>query len=259
MIKGSHHSPATIGKMSIAHKGKPLSEAHCRSIMLGTKGKSHKWYPRSKETGDKISAANMGHLTSQATRDKISMANIEIPRPKAAVQARKNALALKGRTLSIEHKLMLSKIRSEGICSGRIKPVTWGKCGYIFSIKMNQQFFVQSSYEGKAIRMFDADSTIVSFTKNPYRIPYWYGGKNRFYIPDFETIDAQGNKSLIEVTASFRLADLQRQARHEVGRKFAEENGMSFVILTEDDLLRIDETSLIKKGVCFQNEIQAGG
>lgn len=64
------YSKETINKMSIAKKGKPLSDEHKKKL-----SEVHKGRVFSEETRKKLSEANMGHEVSEETREKLRKAH----------------------------------------------------------------------------------------------------------------------------------------------------------------------------------------
>mgnify|MGYP002768567359 CR=1 FL=1 len=89
MNKVRHHTEESKKKMSLAHKGKCLSEEHKRKISESLKGR--KGHPIDEETRMKISNTLKGRSLSKQNKENISK-------------------ALKGRKFSEEHKKNLRKV-----------------------------------------------------------------------------------------------------------------------------------------------------
>jgi len=103
--RGTKNSKETLLKISKAHKGKPLSEAH--KAKLSKAGMGHM---RSRETRARMSAAQKGKINSKESRLKMSKAH-------------------KGVKLSVKHALNkdighMKLIRKDGYCH------VWGDIEY---------------------------------------------------------------------------------------------------------------------------------
>ena len=90
------HSPETCEKLSIANKGKKLSEEHKKNISISGKGRVF-----SDEHKRKIGEAQIGKILSEEHKQKLR-------KPKSEEHKRKLSLARTGIKLSEEHKKKIS-------------------------------------------------------------------------------------------------------------------------------------------------------
>jgi hypothetical protein len=97
-VVGMHHTPAARLKMSLSHRGVPLSESHRQNSALARVGKK-----LSEETKAKISAAHKGKQLSPETRAKIG--SVQIGRKHTDEAKRKIGEAAKGNTYAKGLKL----------------------------------------------------------------------------------------------------------------------------------------------------------
>jgi len=229
------------------YKGKKRSPEACKAISDGLKG--HK---TSEETKKKISEALKGHILSEVTRKKMSAKLKGIRVTEEA--KRKISNKLKGHVVSLETR---NKIRAGNIgkkhppCSeeqrqrmillhkmGRFRNSNTSKTykqGKFYSLKNNRQLHYRSSYELQAYKIFEKDDKVISYENEPFSIRY--KDKNnieRGYRPDVLVIYVNGKKDLVEIKPKKFLQE--NILKFEIGRKYADENNMNFVIMTEDDL-----------------------
>ena len=109
-------------KLSQAHKGVKLSDAHKRAIGQAGKGRvfseetrrkiseSHKGLTHSEESKRKMSEAKRGRKLSEETNLKMSIAHKGKPQPvRSKETCKKISEALTGRKLSLEHRQKISQ------------------------------------------------------------------------------------------------------------------------------------------------------
>ncbi len=124
-----------------------------------------------------------------------------------------------------------------------------------------QNVFYRSSWELKCMNFFDLNESIEQWSNEEIAIPYKspFDGKVHRYFPDFlvEFTDKNGNKKtwLVEVKPKKYLKEppanpkrkskeweykvreyIRNQAKWDAAKKYCEERGLEFVILTEDDI-----------------------
>ena len=114
--------------------------------------------------------------------------------------------------------------------------------------------FFRSSWEFKAMQLFDSHPNILKWASESVKIPYQnpFTGKYTVYVPDFVVtyVDAKGNQKteIIEVKPAketfLEKAKSQRAKaavalntyKWAAAQAFAKSNGMSFRVMTEHDI-----------------------
>jgi len=112
----------TRNKMSLAHKGVPLSPSHRKAIGLANKGRKvslelkekmklgRKEFGYPEVTRRKMSDAHRGKKHSEETKQKMSLAKKGKPRgPHSQERIEKMRIARTGKKLSLEHRANISK------------------------------------------------------------------------------------------------------------------------------------------------------
>ncbi len=97
----------------------------------------------------------------------------------------------------------------------------------------------RSSWELKYAALMDADPNVESYRYEPYPIPYVSNvrtGKVRRYWPDFEVTRVDGVKLIVEVKPKKRISNPRNVKKMLAAKLFAEQRGMTYVYVTEDDL-----------------------
>ena len=119
-------------------------------------------------------------------------------------------------------------------------PVKWtrGRGAYVDTLKGTKKtIWTRSSYERAAIKVLDADSTVISYDYEPMV----FLGDKRWILPDFIVTFVDCSKKIIEVKASWVLTmpvDDKRQKRLNLARDYALNNQLGFDIWTEKDRLK---------------------
>ena len=108
----------------------------------------------------------------------------------------------------------------------------------VYSTKMNKTINCRSSYEKRAIEMFDADSSVLSFTYEPEEciISYDHEGKSHLYFPDFMVEYVDGTRRLIEVKPENFTEKPINQSKFRAANEFCDEQNMLFEVYTEKEL-----------------------
>jgi hypothetical protein len=210
-------------KISIAKKGKKLSEEHKRKDSEALK----KWHKENKETEkykircSKISKSQKNKKTSEESKEK-------------------NRISHLGKTHSKETKQLCSIKSSNAIIEGKIKPNSdVYKHGYFFSKLNNKEFYYRSLYELAAYILLDdedSQSIIKEWKTECLRIPYKYNGLIKNHVIDIFIEYKSGKKQIINVKPSGRTNEKQNIVIFKATQKYCDENNIVFSIWTEKEL-----------------------
>ena len=114
------------------------------------------------------------------------------------------------------------------------------KKGMFVSERFNKKVHYSSSYELKALNIFETDSNVVYFdralSKDRNKMLFIHYDGYHHYNPDFEVHYKNGVKKIIEVKAKWKLEDAQTKKKLAAGRKWADEHGYIFELWTQDEL-----------------------
>lgn len=131
---------------------------------------------------------------------------------------------------------------------GQYKPVNPGKYVGTYPIVF------RSSWEFKAMQMFDTNPNFISWASETLKIPYQnpFTGKYTVYVPDFVVtyVDAKGNQKaeIIEIkpaketfleqakTQQAKAAVALNTFKWAAAQAFAKSHGMSFRVMTENNI-----------------------
>lgn len=121
----------------------------------------------------------------------------------------------------------------KAILNGNLNPYSKCRHGWFDSKKFDKKFYYQSSYELRFLEFCETSSKVVNLQKPKFCIPYNdQTGKKRNYFPDFQI----NNLILVEIKP-FNLLDYNHNRQKiEAGRKHCQENGLSYLLLTESEL-----------------------
>ena len=113
------------------------------------------------------------------------------------------------------------------------------KNGWFKSFKNGKEIYFASSFELKAIHIFETDSRIVSYDRakdeNGNQLSIVYNETHRYY-PDFEVEYADGTKKIIEIKAEWQRHDPAVEAKAKAAIDWCNEHGMSYELWTEKEL-----------------------
>lgn len=112
------------------------------------------------------------------------------------------------------------------------------------STKMFRMIPWESTLERDFIKILDFDQSILYFEFQPIRIDYIYQGKQNEYYPDFLVRKSDYKEYIYEVKDSSKIEDKKNVIKTQVGKKYCQENNMSYVVVTEKD---------IRKGYLIEN------
>jgi hypothetical protein len=122
--------------------------------------------------------------------------------------------------------------------SGRLENTTvkgrggkWQK-GWYHSEKFNCDIFYRSSYEKHFLEFCENNDIITKIDFHLKGIKYIWKNQSHWYFPDFLI----NEKHLIEIKAKYQLKEEQTQKKIETGYKFAHENNIKYVVITEIEL-----------------------
>lgn len=104
------------------------------------------------------------------------------------------------------------------------------------SVKMFSMIPWESTLERDFIKLLDFDQTVTYFEFQPKRIDFTYQGKKRKYYPDFLVQKNDSKKYIYEVKAFEKIEDEHNKIKFQVGRKYCQENNMTYVVVSEKDI-----------------------
>jgi TnsA endonuclease N terminal/NUMOD3 motif len=189
-------------------------EAFGEAISVGKTGKTHEGVPHTVET--------KRHLSE--------MAKIRLSIPENN--------PMWGKTRTKESREKQSKTRSQRFVDGTYDWKMWCESGYIFSCKAgNKEVFCRSSWEKRAIEMFDADDAVKSVTAEPFSIQYRLDDHLRHYVPDFLVEHVDGRRFLIEIKPVCHVNAVINVTKFAAAREYCEKNGLKFVVWTQKELM----------------------
>ena len=224
--KGCKVSEETRKKMSEAAMGsknhmfgKKQSEETIKK--RAEKMKGHKGFWTGKKQPEELvkrrSEKIRGHVCSEKTRFKISIANSNKKRTK-------------------EQRERYSQNMATRYLHDNFIPVKHSKQGYFYSAKNNCFLFYRSSYELEAYKCLEADENVILYDRECIKIPYFYDGINRFYIPDIYIEFENGEKKLVEVKAKWAINNERNKIKFKVANDYCLLNNLTFEVWTEKEL-----------------------
>lgn len=223
--KGMINPPEMRLKQSLSHMGdknpmfgRSLSEDHKKKISQNNIGKHNYWLGKKQpeELVEKRTAQLRGRVHTEEARKKISVAN-------------------KGRKLSKERCEEMSQLAAKRVQEG------WSghkssKRGKYFSIKSGLYLHYRSSYEKKAYEILDSMDDVCVFSADGYRVPYYFKGKRKIYVPDIKVVKFDGTVEVIEVKAQWQISDERVQNKIKYAKDFFDKIGFKFSVWTEKEL-----------------------
>lgn len=118
-----------------------------------------------------------------------------------------------------------------------------GKKGHFYSNKNKDIVFYASSYEKKAIEIFENMKSIIYYERCKFYIPYYiidgsgfFGNKKRRYVPDFIVYYQNREKEIIEIKPQKFIGTQENLSKFLFLENFCNTNGYKFDIWTEKDL-----------------------
>lgn len=105
------------------------------------------------------------------------------------------------------------------------------------SQKTGRWEFADSRWEALRMQQLDEDKDVLTWTRTIDRIPYIdAAGKRRYYAPDFLITYQDGRRSIEEIKPVCYVNDLATILKADAARKHLEGTGISYRIVTEQEL-----------------------
>ena len=119
---------------------------------------------------------------------------------------------------------------------------TTSKKGFCYPSKSKKQkVYFRSSYEAIYCYHLDSNDSVDWFSFEPFRIPYEFDGKIRFYVPDFLIKWKESEIiSIREIKAEFLREDEKNIAKKTAATLFADQNGMDYELIFDEDIKAFD-------------------
>jgi len=112
---------------------------------------------------------------------------------------------------------------------------SYAQIGTYLSLKSNMSIAYDSSYELKAMKIFENDPAINSYGRCKIGIPYLLDGELHRYFPDF-IVNYPTNSKIIEIKPEKFINSTKNLAKFSAARKYCEQHNLEFSLLTEKDL-----------------------
>jgi hypothetical protein len=112
---------------------------------------------------------------------------------------------------------------------------SYAQTGTYSSLKNNTLMAYDSSYELKAMEIFENDPTINSYGRCKIGIPYLLNGDIHQYFPDFIVNYIAGQK-MIEVKPAKFVNSPKNLAKFAAAREYCGQNNIEFEVWTKKDL-----------------------
>ncbi len=212
-------------KLSESSRGRVFTPAHKEKISEGLKGEKNGQYgkPISEKRKRKMLDTYFNHGGLEKTKKWLNS-----PAGRAALE--KTIKTTKSR----EFRKRISHIITQKILRGEIRLNVNSKQGYHVSPKAGRVYY-RSSYELAYYKMLDRDGDVISYTTEPFSIPYVFEGKEKNYVPDILVVRKQSIE-LIEVKPQ-KLVELPvNQSKAEAAEEYCEDKDIDYKIITEKEL-----------------------
>jgi hypothetical protein len=113
------------------------------------------------------------------------------------------------------------------------------RTGVYVSKKTGQECSFRSGWERKYLEYLDNDPDVITFTYEPFEIPYVSNkktGRIRKYNPDILVERKSNGMSLEEIKPTNKLDRPTVKKKHAAGERYCEEHEMVFRVITEWEL-----------------------
>lgn len=120
-----------------------------------------------------------------------------------------------------------------------IIPYKRTKKGWFYSKLNNKWFFFRSSYELLTYEYLESNENIVKYKVEDIRVEFEYEGKLHITIPDLLVEFIDGYQIVIEIKCEYYLSDPKTQAKIKAIKKYACDNNLGFLLLTEKELTEL--------------------
>ena len=94
----------------------------------------------------------------------------------------------------------------------------------------------RSAMEENVFNELDRDPDVVSYTPEPFRIPYEYDGKSFKYVPDILITYKNGSKELVEIKPIYEVGEERNMAKFLAARQFSQLYGYRFRIWVRESI-----------------------
>jgi hypothetical protein len=101
--------------------------------------------------------------------------------------------------------------------------------GLYFSPKMNLSYNYRSSWEVEFMRYLDSFENVEQWFYEFDTISYFFEGKRKKYIPDFQVKLKDGRNFLVEVKPKALRKLAKNEAKREAAKSYCDENSMTYV------------------------------
>lgn len=148
----------------------------------------------------------------------------------------------------LQHAANTSKALSELSMDKYIRMSSFNgyKSGFFKSQKMNKDIFFASSYELKAIHIFETDSDVVSYgrcmTEDGMKPLYIQYAPTHRYNPDFDVFYSDGTHKIIEIKAAWKIGHDDVVAKADAARRYCDYHGAVYEIWTQEDLESMNDS-----------------
>lgn len=122
------------------------------------------------------------------------------------------------------------------VVARKIGPKRKGFRGKESFFKTGDSVHWDSYLERDFIRLADFDPEVAEMYFQPLCIKYSHMGRTKRYYPDFKIASPNGHISIVEVKPVKYLLHPKNVLKYEVGRRFCEERGWTYVVVTEEQI-----------------------
>lgn len=106
--------------------------------------------------------------------------------------------------------------------------------GYFESNKMNKAlYYYRSSYERDIYNLLEADTDVIGYFAEPFKIPYFYNQKWSNYVPDLRIDYIDGSVEIWEIKPASQTHYEINQAKWSAAANYTENHGWKFNLITE--------------------------
>lgn len=146
-----------------------------------------------------------------------------------------------GKTHSPDACAKISEAVSKNNC---IKPWLRNKSGHFNSTKTGLTGIFRSSWEELVFKYLEAESSVVFYKSEPFRIPYILENKKKHYVPDFLVEFQDGRKLLLEIKPKGFLNYDINLAKFAAGRQYCGERGITYEVWSDEKISELKKLGL---------------
>lgn len=119
--------------------------------------------------------------------------------------------------------------------------------GEFVSMKNNgKEFTYRSSYECAVLECLELLPEIVKYDVEPIRIPYFYKGQEKNYIPDISLCFSDGHIEIWEIKPANQTSLEQNTAKWDAAKLFCATRGWDFIVITEKGIELLKKEILLR-------------